>query len=305
MSATLLVLAAGIGSRFKGGIKQLTPVGVSGELLMEYSVYDAVRAGFDKVVFIIRRDIEQQFNEMIGSRISSIADVSYCFQETDKLCGGYECPSERSKPWGTVHAVLSAAKHINEPFLIINADDYYGIGAYRRIYDFLTSENRKAYEQCMAGFTLSNTLSSTGTVTRGVCEAGDDGLLTKVSETYKIFCRDDNCICGERDGKEIILDSSSIVSMNMWGFSEQIMPLLKECMTDFLSKTFAEGNELSAEYPLPLAVDKLIKEGRISVNVLPTSDRWYGMTHRDDLTEITASFKEMTEAGKYPSPLFG
>ena len=305
MSATLLVLAAGIGSRFKGGIKQLTPVGISGELLMEYSVFDAIRAGFDKVVFIIRRDIEQQFNEMIGSRISAAADVSYCFQEMDKLCGGYECPSERSKPWGTVHAVLSAAKHINEPFLIINADDYYGIDTYRRIYEFLTSDSRRADEQCMGGFVLSNTLSSTGTVTRGVCEADDNSLLTKVSETYKIFRREDDCICGEREGREIILDSSSIVSMNMWGFSKEIMPMLEECMTDFLSETFAAGNELSAEYPLPLAVDKLIRNGKINVSVIPTADRWYGMTHRDDLAEITEAFKEMTEAGKYPSPLFG
>lgn len=305
MSASLVVLAAGLGTRFKGGIKQLTPVGASGELLMEYSVFDAVRAGFDNVIFIIRRDIEQQFKELIGNRISEFVNVKYCFQDMDSLPVGYSTPENRTKPWGTVHAVLSAAELVNnEPFLIINADDYYGCSSYKSIYNYLTDPGRCAGEQCMSGFILKNTLSSTGTVTRGVCVSGNDDKLISVTETYKLSREDDGVIRGIRSNKPVEVDENSVVSMNMWGFSADIMPLLQKCFEDFLSASASENTLDTAEFALPTAVDRLIKSGDISVKVLPTDDKWLGMTHREDLPEIISAFDNMTKNGIYNSPLF-
>lgn len=304
MSASLVVLAAGLGTRFKGGIKQLTPVGAAGELLMEYSVYDAVRAGFDKVIFIIRRDIEEQFKDMIGRKISGSVKVEYCFQDMSSLPGGFSSPEDRTKPWGTVHAVLAAKELINEPFLIINADDYYGRDAFKSIYDFLTDPSRKPNEHCMGGFILKNTLSATGTVTRGVCAADNTGRLTSVTETYKLARQSDGIIRGEQNGTETVIGEDSIVSMNMWGCGAEIVPQLEKCFEDFLAAAFAENTACTAEFALPLAVDKLIQNGDISVKVLPTHDKWYGMTHKEDCPEIIAAFDDMTQKGLYPSPLF-
>lgn len=304
MSASLVILAAGLGTRFKDGIKQLTPVGANGELLMEYSVYDAISAGFDEVIFIIRRDIEQQFKELIGDRISKKVKVSYCFQDINDLPEGFTVPEGRTKPWGTVHAVLAASKLINQPFLIINADDYYGKDAYKSIFDFITSPERKHGEQCMGGFILKNTLSSTGTVTRGICSADDNHKLTSVTETYKTSRHDDGIVRGEQNGTVTEVSEDSIASMNMWGCGEEIIPMLKKCFEGFLKNALSENRLDTAEYALPLAMDELIKNNSISVEVLKTHDKWYGMTHKEDCPEIIAAFADMVKDGQYPSPLF-
>lgn len=302
MSATLLVLAAGIGSRFKGGIKQLTPVGKNGELLMEYSVFDAVEAGFDNVIFIIRRDIEHQFKELIGDKLSKHVNVNYCFQELDELPRGYILPEERTKPWGTVHAVLAAKKLINEPFLIINADDYYGKEAYKKIYDFLISNNNST-QQCMGGFVLKNTLSSTGTVTRGVCTSDSSRHLLSVTETYKLEKNSDGIIRGTQDNTIVTIDENSIVSMNMWGFKKEIIPMLEKCFDSFIRTADEKGTLSTDELALPTAVDTLIRNGSITVEVLSSNDKWYGMTHKEDMQEILSAFEAMTDIGTYTSPL--
>lgn len=304
MSASLVILAAGLGTRFKDGIKQLTPVGANGELLMEYSVYDAISAGFDEIIFILRRDIEQQFKELIGDRISKKVKVSYCFQDINDLPEGFTVPEVRTKPWGTVHAVLAASKLINQPFLIINADDYYGKDAYKSIFEFITSPDRKQGEQCMGGFILKNTLSSTGTVTRGICSADENNKLTSVTETYKTSRHDDGIVRGEQNGIVTEVSEDSIASMNMWGCGEEIIPMLKKCFEGFLKNAQNENRLDTAEYALPLAMDELIKNKSISVEVLKTHDRWYGMTHKEDCPEIIAAFADMVKNGQYPSPLF-
>lgn len=303
VSATLLILAAGLGTRFKGGIKQLTRVGSAGEILMEFSAYDAVQAGFDRIVFIIRKDIEEQFKELIGDKLSKHIKVEYCFQDMDVLPEGFAAPADRTKPWGTVHAVLAAKEYLNEPFLIINADDYYGKNAYKDIYKFLTASS-DASAQCMGGFILKNTLSSTGTVTRGVCTSNEKGCLSSVTETYKICREEDGKVYGEPFEERIEVSEDSVVSMNMWGCTAQIVPMLEKCFADFLEKAQSEGTLSTAEYALPTAFDVLIKNKDITVKVLPTNDRWYGMTHTEDTPEVIEAFAEMTGKGLYPSPLF-
>ncbi|MBP5580789.1 MAG: nucleotidyltransferase [Ruminococcus sp.] len=299
MSATLLVLAAGLGSRFSGGIKQLTPVGRNGELLMEYSAYDAAKAGFDKAVYIIRRDIEEQFCELVDRRISKIMPTEYCFQDMEDLPRGFSVPAGRTKPWGTVHAVLAARELINEPFLIVNADDYYGRNAYESAYRYLTGV-RMPYDQCMCGFVLENTLSDNGTVTRGVCQSGDNGMLTGVTETYKVS-RHDGVVDGYVDGERVILDPKSLVSMNMWGFDDSILPKFERLFARFLSE---RGDDImTAEYALPMAADALIRSGEINIKVLPTHDRWYGMTLKEDTEEVREAFAGMIAEGVYPDTL--
>lgn len=311
MSATLLILAAGLGTRFKGGIKQLTPVGGSGELLMEYSVYDAVNAGFDRVIFVIRHDIETELRSTLGDRLSKHVKVYYCFQETalpEEY--GISAPG-RKKPWGTVHAVLSAKDAIgNDPFVIVNADDYYGPESYKNIYNFLTSPGRKPSEQCMGGFILKNTLSSSGSVTRGVCSGNPDGILTAVNETYHVSRRPDGSIRGDRPGikgsgeGETVLPESSLVSMNMWGFDPSMTRRMEQLFRSFLKNSAAAGTLDRGEYPLPFAVDELIRSGEISVKILPTHDKWYGMTYTEDIAGVSGEFVRMAEKGIYPSPLF-
>lgn len=300
MSATLLVLAAGLGSRFSGGIKQLTPVGKNGELLMEYSAYDAARAGFDKAVYIIRRDIEEQFRELVDRRIAKIMPTEYCFQDMNDLPKGFTVPDGRTKPWGTVHAVLSAKKFINEPFLIVNADDYYGRNAYESSYRYLTGV-RMPYDQCMCGFVLENTLSDNGTVTRGVCQSSENGILTSVTETYKVS-RHDGVVDGYVDGKRVVLDSKNLVSMNMWGFDDSILPKLERLFAKFLSERTAD-DRMTAEYALPMAADALIRSGEINIKVLPTHDRWFGMTLKEDTDTVRKAFEVMIAHGLYPEIL--
>lgn len=304
MAASLIILAAGLGTRFKDGIKQLTPVGKKGELLIEYSIYDAVSAGFDEVIFVIRRDIEQQFKELIGDKVSKKVKVSYCFQDIKDLPEGFSVPEGRTKPWGTVQAVLSAAEKITQPFLIINADDYYGKDSYKEIFKFISSSDRKPGEQCMGGFILKNTLSATGSVTRGVCSVNECDDLVSVKETYHIARQPDETIKGEYNGIITDVDEDSVVSMNMWGCGEEIIPMLQKCFSVFLHKAQKDNSICTAEFALPSALDELIRNKEVSVKVIKTSDKWLGMTHKEDCTEIIKAFENMAYNGEYPLSLF-
>ncbi len=301
MKTTLLIMAAGIGSRFGGGIKQLAPVGPGGEIIMDYSIHDAIRAGFNKIVFIIRKDIEKDFREVIGDRIEAMCreknvEVDYAFQSLDKLPAGFAVPEGRTKPWGTGQAVLVAKDLINEPFAVINADDYYGKVAFEKLHEFLVSKAADtAY--CMAGFLLKNTLSDNGGVTRGVCQVNAEGYLTDVVETSDIVKTATGAAVGDRP-----IDPDSNVSMNMWGLTPGYMTLLEEGFTKFLSGI--QGNELKAEYLLPIHIGELLRDGRVSVQVLPTPDKWFGVTYKEDKDLVIESFKKLIEDGEYALDLF-
>lgn len=297
MDTTLVIMAAGIGSRFGGGIKQLAPVGPNGEIIMDYSIYDALSAGFNKIVFIIRRDLEKDFKEIIGNRIEKLCKVEYAFQENDNLPGGFVTPAERKKPWGTGHAILSCRGIVKEPFLVINADDYYGKEAFVKIHDFLVSDkNADSSKYCMAGFILKNTLSDNGGVTRGVCKVSDDGMLVDVVETSDI----------EKDGSGAKtpagpIDADCYVSMNMWGLKPEFIDGLEKGFVEFLSNV-KEG-DLKAEYLLPSIIDGMIKDGRATVEVLPTNDKWFGVTYKEDAPVVIESIKKLVKDGLYPEKL--
>ncbi len=298
----LVVLAAGIGSRFGGGVKQLAGVGPCGEIILDYSLYDAIRAGFRKVIFIIRHDIEADFKEAIGDRLEGKIEVAYAYQEGDDLPDGFTKPAERTKPWGTGHAVLACRDVIDGPFAVINADDYYGREAYEKMYDYL--KNGMAAGHCsMVGFVLKNTLSDNGTVTRGVCHVDADGLLTGVDETKNIACGADGVVKGSFGGEEVILDPEALVSMNLWGFDADFVGALKSGFTAFLAGL--KPDDIKSEYLLPIIVDGLIKEGKLTVDVLSSRDRWFGITYKEDKEAVQAELKTLTDAGAYPSPLFG
>lgn len=298
---SLVIMAAGMGSRF-GGIKQLEPVGPSGEIIMDYSIYDAMKAGFDKVVFIIRRDLEKDFKEIIGNRIEKLIKVEYVFQELDDLPEGFTKPEGRTKPWGTGQAVLSCFDAVKEPFAVINADDYYGKEAFQKIYEFLNSGIQNDYRYCMAGFVLGNTLSENGTVTRGVCKVGEDSILKEIMETSGIKQEGDHAVAINAIGEKITLDINSAVSMNMWGFTPSILNELKEGFISFLSNK--TDNELKKEYLLPEVVGTLIKNHKAEVAVLKTEDKWFGVTYKEDKDIVVKSFQALVEQGEYPVKLF-
>lgn len=297
----LVIMAAGMGSRF-GGIKQLEPVGPSGEIIMDYSIYDAIKAGYKKVIFIIRRDLEKDFKEIIGNRLAKYIEVEYVFQELDNLPEGFSLPEGRTKPWGTGQAIMSCIGKIDAPFTVINADDYYGKEGFRVINEFLNNPGTtdKKYHFCMAGFSLGNTLSENGTVTRGVCSV-KDGVLEKVTETHEIRPLGDKAIAIE-DGKELELALDCPVSMNMWGFTPDFLDELKSRFVSFLENV-KEG-DLKAEYLLPTIVDDLIKEGKAEVTVLNTNDKWFGVTYKEDKQVVVDSFKKLVDEGVYPARLF-
>ncbi|HAE45115.1 MAG TPA: nucleotidyltransferase [Lachnospiraceae bacterium] len=302
--SALVILAAGIGSRFGGGIKQLEPVGPNGEIIMDYSIYDAIEAGFDKVVFIIRRDLDEDFRRIIGDRISKVVEVEYAYQEIDDLPEGFSVPEGRKKPWGTGQAVLSAKDVIHEPFAVINADDYYGKEGFKLLHEVLTAEDdpsdgpEKIY---MAGFVLRNTLSDNGGVTRGICRQDENGDLIGIDETKNIVRNGDGAAVETEQGL-IEVNPDSLVSMNMWGFSEKFVDNLKEGFPVFLKSI--EGNELKAEYLLPIIVDGMLNEGKAVVKVLKSNDQWFGVTYREDKDYVKESFAKLVEAGIYESPLF-
>lgn len=297
----LVIMAAGMGSRF-GGIKQLEPVGPSGEIIMDYSIYDAIKAGYKKVVFIIRKDLEKDFKEVIGNRLAKHIEVEYVFQELDNLPEGFSLPEGRTKPWGTGQAIMSCIGKIDAPFTVINADDYYGKEGFRIINEFLNnpSQSDKKYHFCMAGFSLGNTLSENGTVTRGVCSV-KDGVLEKVTETHEIRPAGDKAIATE-DGQDIELALDCPVSMNMWGFTPDFLDELQSRFVSFLENV-KEG-DLKAEYLLPTIVDDLIKEGKAEVTVLNTNDKWFGVTYKEDKEVVVESFQKLVDEGVYPARLF-
>jgi NDP-sugar pyrophosphorylase family protein len=294
---TLLVLAAGMGSRY-GGLKQLDPVGPAGETIMDYSIFDARRAGFGKVVFVIRKEIEESFKETIGSRYDKRVHVEYVFQETSKLIPGVSLPEGRSKPWGTTHAILMAANAIHEPFGVINADDFYGASSYWLLAEHLQS-GRADY--AMVGFVLRNTLSEFGTVARGVCHVSDDGYLKDITELKSIEREGARITNIDAEGHETELTGSEIVSMNMWGFTPAVFPQLREHFQHFLKRY---GEDLKAECYLPSSVNTLIQTGRVRVKVLRSCDAWFGVTYREDHPRVVQSVKRLIEEGIYPPRLW-
>lgn len=301
MRTALVIMAAGIGSRFGGGIKQLEPVGPCGEIIMDYSIHDAIEAGFNKIVFIIRKDIEADFREVIGDRIEKVCagkgvEVAYAFQSLQDIPG--TVPEGRTKPWGTGQAVLVAKDVVDCPFAVINADDYYGKEAFVKLHGFLCQEGQ-ANAYCMAGFILKNTLSENGGVTRGVCKVDGKGFLTDVVETSNIVKTADGAAVGD-----VAIDPESYVSMNMWGLRPEFMRTLEEGFQAFFRDT-VPGNPLKAEYLLPIYIGQLLREGRVSVQVLETKDKWFGVTYREDKPAVVASFQKLIADGMYTAPLFG
>ena len=297
MQTTLLIMAAGIGSRFGGGIKQLEPVDEQGHIIMDYSIHDAIEAGFNKVVFIIRKDIENEFKDVIGNRIEAVCKahsvtVEYVFQDINDIPG--ELPEGRTKPWGTGQAVLAAKDVLTTPFVVINADDYYGKEGFCEVHDYLV----KGGQSCMAGFVLKNTLSDNGGVTRGICKMDEYNNLTEIVETSNIV---KNAEGAEADG--VKLDTESLVSMNMWGLAPEFLKTLESGFQYFFEKVVPE-NLIKAEFLIPTFIGELLAEGRISVKVLRTNDTWYGMTYKEDVAAVKDSFREMLEKGIYREELF-
>ena len=297
MDTTLLIMAAGIGSRFGGGIKQLEPVDEQGPIIMDYSIHDAIEAGFNKVIFIIRKDIEEEFREVIGSRISAICaehnvTVDYAFQDINDIPG--ELPEGRTKPWGTGQAVLAAKDLITTPFIVINADDYYGKEGFKAVHNYLVEGGKS----CMAGFVLKNTLSDNGGVTRGICRMDAEHNLTEVDETKNIVKTVDGA---EADG--VKLDVDSLVSMNMWGLTPDFLQTLEKGFAEFFEKE-VPANPLKAEYLIPIYIGELLKKDQMSVKVLRTNDTWYGMTYHEDVAAVKESFRQMLAEGVYKEELF-
>ncbi len=298
--ATLVVMAAGIGSRFGGGIKQLEPVGPNGEIIMDYSIKDAMAAGFDKVVFVIRKDLEKDFKEIIGNRIEKQVEVAYAFQELDDIPETFkETFKERTKPWGTGQAILCCKDVVKEPFLVINADDYYGKQAYKEAYNELTSgqiiQNGKL-QVSMVGFVLKNTLSENGGVTRGVCKVGQDQMLEKIVETHNIV-KDGEKAKVITEGGEKYIDVDSPVSMNMWGLQPDFFDVLESGFYKFLKEL--DASDLKTEYLLPTIIGGLLKEDMIQVKVLESQDKWFGVTYKEDKESVVQAIKELIAQGEY------
>lgn len=299
----LVIMAAGIGSRFGKGIKQLAPVGPNGEIIMDYSIRDALEAGFNKVVFIIRKDIEKEFHHIIGERISKLTEVAYVFQELDDLPEGFTKPADRTKPWGTGHAVLCAKKVLKEPFAVINADDYYGKEAYVKVHDYLIQDKEEdgRLHICMAGFRLGNTLSDNGAVTRGICRI-ENGKLTGVTETHNIYKVPSGAQEWKEDGTKQELDVKSLVSMNMWGLTPDFADALENGFRQFLSGL--SENDSKKEFLLPEFIDRMIQQNLASVEVLETKDTWFGVTYQEDKAAVMAAFSELVAKGVYPENLY-
>ncbi len=299
MKPTLFILAAGMGSRY-GGLKQLDGVGPSGETIMDYSVYDALRAGFGKIVFVIRKDFEQEFREKIISKYEGHVPVEVVYQAITNLPEGYEPNPERTKPWGTNHAVLMGKTAINEPFAVINADDYYGTDSFQKLGDFLRSVEGKENRYCMIGFNIQNTLSENGGVSRGHCIVNEEGFLTDVKECHGIE-RKDGKLIQVVDGEEVAFPEDANVSMNMWGFTPDYFEHTEKSFINFLNEN---KNELKAEFYIPTTVNELINDGTATLQVLPTESKWFGVTYAADREATVNQFKTLVEEGVYPTPLF-
>lgn len=297
MKTTLLIMAAGIGSRFGEGIKQLEPVDSNNHIIMDYSIHDAIEAGFNEVIFIIRKDIENEFKKVIGNRITDTCakynvTVDYAFQDINDIPG--ILPEGRTKPWGTGQAVLSAKNIIDSPFVVINADDYYGKEAFKAVHEFLVNGGKS----CMAGFVLKNTLSDNGSVTRGICKMDSDNNLTEIIETKNIIKTGDGAVADDQ-----VLDIDSLVSMNMWGLTPDFLDILEEGFKEFFNKEVSQ-NPFKSEYLIPVFIGQLLEQGKMNVKVLRTDDTWYGMTYKEDVITVKERFSDMLESNLYSEELF-
>ena len=300
MDLTLLVLAAGMGSRY-GGLKQLDQVGPSGETIIDYSVFDAIEAGFNKIVFIIRKDIEKEMNEMLFKKYSKKIKIEYVFQELDKIPKGIELPADRVKPWGTGHAVLMAKDVINEPFVVINADDFYGKSAFKVVADYMRSQKDKPKgKNCMAGYLLKNTLSEHGYVSRGVCKLNDKNELIEIIERTKIGWKKGKIVADD-NGNDLELNGDVFVSMNFWGFTPDVFPELE---SEFKRFIIENASNLKSEYYIPSIVSHQINNDLASVKVLEAADQWFGVTYQEDKPLVIKKIKELTQAEKYPKKLW-
>lgn len=305
IKTALVIMAAGIGSRFGGGIKQLTSFGPNGEIIMDYSIYDAIKAGFNKIVFVIRKDLEKDFREIIGDRIEKEIEVAYAFQELDDLPEGFSVPEGRKKPWGTGQAILACRNVIEEPFAVINADDYYGKDAFVLVHDYLVKQEGKkdgVFPVCMAGFVLNNTLSDHGGVTRGICRLDEKGELSGVEETRNIMKTPEGAAVLQEDGTLVPVCADNLVSMNMWGFTPDFIQELETGFVKFLSGL--DARDIKAEYLLPTIIDQLLKRRAACITVLKTTDKWFGVTYQEDVPTVIADFKRLLEEGVYPAKLW-
>lgn len=301
MKPTLFVLAAGMGSRY-GGLKQLDGLGPNGETIMDYSIFDAIRGGFGKIVFVIRKDFEKDFREKILSKYENHIPVELVFQSVDKLPAGFTCPEGRVKPWGTNHAVLMGKEVINEPFAVINADDFYGRDSFAVLGRWLSELPEGAKNRyCMVGFRVGNTLSESGTVARGICSTNDEGCLTTVVERTEIMRVDGKVCYKDEQGAWVAVDDNTPVSMNMWGFTPDYFKYSEDYFIDFLKNNL---DNLKAEYFIPLMVNKLINEGTVTVKVLDTTSKWFGVTYAADRQGVVDKIQSLVDAGEYPSKLF-
>lgn len=296
--ASLLVLAAGMGSRY-GGLKQMEALGPNGETLLDYSIYDAVKAGFSQVVFVIRRDIGKDFIDLVGARFEKHLDVRYVYQEIDLIPGGFNIPESRTKPWGTAHAIMMGAGEIDFPFAVINADDYYGFDGFHQLYQaFQNNENENLFH--MVAYQLKNTLTPHGHVSRGVCEIDSEGFLKTVSEHKRIQVEDGKPVSHSSQGSQI-LDPLTPVSMNLWGFTPKIFRYLKTEMEEFLRKNIRNPD---AEYQIPTVVDDLIQRKMVQVKMLQSEDSWFGVTYKNDREKVEKRIQDLVREGRYPTPAF-
>ena len=301
MKPTLYVLAAGMGSRY-GGLKQLDGLGPNGETIMDYSIFDAIRGGFGKVVFVIRKDFEADFREKVLNKYANHIPVEVVFQSLDKLPEGFTCPADRVKPWGTNHAVLMAKDVIKEPFAVINADDFYGRDSFAVLGKWLSEMDGKANSYCMVGYRVGNTLSESGSVSRGVCAMDDNRMLTDVVERTKIERIDSVVKYKDENDEWVSIEDNTPVSMNMWGFTPDYFAHSESYFAEFLNENMSN---LKAEFFIPLMVNKLIQEGTSTVEVLDTTSRWFGVTYAEDRPSVVAKIQDLVDAGEYPAKLFG
>ena len=299
MKPTLVVLAAGMGSRY-GGLKQVDPVGPSGEAILDYSVFDAIRGGFGKVVFVIRKDFEAEFKEKVGKKYEGLVAVDYCYQDLNDLPAPYTFPEGRTKPWGTAHATRAARHVVKEPFAVINADDFYGRDAMAKLGAYLTSVDPASLHFAMVGYRLDLTLSANGSVARGICDISADGMLKGVTEMTKLVRAGDVAENREDESNPVKVPLDARVSMNCWGFTPK---LFAELGTRFATFLAARGTEMKSEWYIPFVVDELIKEGKADCKVLPTDSSWFGVTYREDKPFVVAEIRKLVEAGEYPANL--
>ena len=302
---TLIIMAAGMGSRY-GGLKQVDKITDAGEIILDFSLYDAMMAGFNRAVFVIKEENREIFREMVDERAGRFMEIEYAYQKLDDIPEGFTVPEDRQKPWGTAHAVLACRELINGPFVVINADDYYGPDAFVQIYDYLTThKDDDVYEYCMVGYQLKNTVTENGHVARGVCELDDKGFLKRVTERTRIMHHGDSIAYTEDDGESWTpLADDTIVSMNFWGFSKSMMDELQNGLPAFLEQALAE-NPLKGEYFLPGVADRLVQEGKARVKVLTSHDKWYGVTYKEDKEDVKNALQSMKDKGEhYPEKLW-